>query len=307
MKRAFFFALQYFVSFQKNTQIMYKHLFLFVGLFALLGCDEAYESDNSEPGNTTAPVSDFSPSGSNAYWIYDVASSSSQVSEMNFTSTDSIYVASSNGTSFTLDANDDGIARGNMNILLTNGTLHKTSTTLVFNGTIDLPENLADLGFTQDLSIEDMILLDLNTSNNDELFSNETNFSETIDIQGVGIPVNVSSKISTTKINLHNSKTLNDTDYNNVFEAKFALNVAITGSFTIAGITQTIPILEAQDVMKTTYFYVENIGLVRAETTQGISLSNQLVSVLSLLNITLDFPTNITIENIEELRDFSLE
>ena len=73
------------------------------------------------------------------------------------------------------------------------------------------------------------------------------------------------------------------------------------------GITQTIPILEAQDVMKTTYFYVENIGLVRAETTQGISLSNQLVSVLSLLNITLDFPTNITIENIEELRDFSVE
>ena len=59
--------------------------------------------------------------------------------------------------------------------------------------------------------------------------------------------------------------------------------------------------------MKTTYFYVENIGLVRAETTQGISLSNQLVSVLSLLNITLDFPTNITIENIEELRDFSVE
>lgn len=286
---------------------MNKYLYLFAALLVLFGCDDAYESDNSGSGNTTAPVSDYSPSGSGAFWIYDVASSSSQVSEMNFTAMDSIYVASINGTSFSLDANIDGIARGNMNMLLTNGTLNKTSTTLVFDGTIDVPENLADLGFTQDLSIEDMTLLDLNVSNGGALFLSERDFSETIDIQGVSVPVEVHSKISTTRINLHDTKTLNGTDYDNVFEGEFALNIDITGAFTVAGITQTIPILEAQDVMKTTYFYVENIGLARAETIQGINLSNQLTALLSLLNITLDFPTAVTIENVEELRDFSLE
>ena len=286
---------------------MNKSLYLFAALLVLFGCDEAYESDNSESGNTTTPVSDFSPSGSGAYWIYDVTSSSSQVSDMNFTTMDSIYVTSNNGTAFTLEANDDGIARGNMNMLLTNGTLNKTSTTLMFDGAIDVPENLADLGFTQELSIEDMTLLDLNASNGGVLFLNEGDFSETIDIQGVSVPVEVQSKISTTKINLHDTKTLNGTDYDNVFEGAFTLNISITGSFTVGGIAQTIPILEAQDVMKTTYFYVENIGLVRAETTQGISLSNQLTTLLSLLNVTLDLPTAVAIENVEELRDFSLE
>jgi hypothetical protein len=286
---------------------MNKSLYLFAVLLVLFGCDEAYESDNSESGNTSPPVSDFSPSGSGAYWIYDVESSSSQVSDMNFTTMDSIYVATNNGNSFTLDANDDGIASGNMNILLTNGTLNKTSTTLVFDGAIDVPENLADLGFTQDLSIEDMTLLDLNASNGGVLFLNEGDFSETIDIQGVSVPVEVQSKITTTKINLHDTKTLNGTDYDNVFEGEFALNISISGSFTVAGITQTIPILEAQDVMKTTYFYVDNIGLVRAETVQGINLSNQLTALLSLLNITLDIPTTVAIENVEELKNFSVE
>ena len=286
---------------------MNKPIDLFAALLVLFGCDEAYESDNSESGNTSPPVSDFSPSGSGAYWIYDVTSSSSQVSDLNFTSMDSIYVASNNGNSFTLDANDDGIASGNMNILLANGTLNKTSTTLVFDGAIDLPENLADLGFTQDLSIENMTLLDLNASNGEALFLSEGDFSETIDIQGVGVPVEVRSKITTTKINLHDTKTLNGTDYDNVFEGEFALNISITGTFTVGVIEQTIPILEAQDVMKTTYFYVENIGLVRAETDQGISLSSQLTALLSLLNITLDIPTAVAIENVEELRDFSVE
>lgn len=286
---------------------MNKPIYLFAALLVLFGCDEAYESDNSESGNTSPPVSDFSPSGSGAYWIYDVTSSSSQVSDLNFTSMDSIYVASNNGNSFTLDANDDGIASGNMNILLANGTLNKTSTTLVFDGAIDLPENLADLGFTQDLSIENMTLLDLNASNGEALFLSEGDFSETIDIQGVGVPVEVRSKITTTKINLHDTKTLNGTDYDNVFEGEFALNISITGTFTVGVIEQTIPILEAQDVMKTTYFYVENIGLVRAETDQGISLSSQLTALLSLLNITLDIPTAVAIENVEELRDFSVE
>lgn len=286
---------------------MYKHFFLFVTIVNLLGCDEAYESDLSETGNTTTPISDFFPGGSNAYWLYDVSSSSSQVSEMNFTAIDSIYIASATGTSFSLGANDNGIARGNMNMLLTNGTISKTNTMLTFNGTIDVPENLADLGFTQELSIEDMMLLNLNALNGEEMFLSESDFSETIDIQGVSVPVDVSSKISTNKINFHDNITLNGTDYNAVFEGEFTLNIAITGTFTVAGSVQTIPVLQAQDVMKTSYYFADNVGLVRAETVQGFSLSSQLTTLLSLLNITLDFPASLSIDNVEELSDFSVE
>ena len=59
--------------------------------------------------------------------------SSTDVPEMSFTATDSIYLSSVDENSFTLNANNDGVANGSMNILLTNGTISKTPTTLVFD------------------------------------------------------------------------------------------------------------------------------------------------------------------------------
>ena len=284
---------------------MKKAIYLFIGFVFILSCsDEAYDSNTDNSNDTT---SDFSPSGDNDYWIYDVVSSSADVPEMNFTATDSIYISSIDENSFTLNANNNGVANGSMNILLTNGTISKTPTTLVFDGTIDVPQNLLDLGFTQDLSIENMTLLNLEASNNEEMFVQESNFSETIDIMGTDVPVEISSRISTKKINFYTNETINDTNYNDVFEAEFTLNIGIIGTFSVEGFTQTIPILETQDVMKVTYFYANNMGLVRAETIQGISLSSQLIGLLNFLDIPLDFPANVSIESIEELSDYSIE
>ena len=283
---------------------MKKAIYLFICFVFIISCDdEAYDSNIDNSNHIT---SDFSPSGDNDYWIYDVESSST-VPEMSFTSTDSIYLSSVDENSFTLNANNDGVANGSMNILLTNGTISKTPTTLVFDGNIDVPQNLLDLGFTQDLSIENMTLLNLEASNNEEMFVQESNFSEIIDIMGTDVPVEISSRISTKKINFYTNETINDTNYNDVFEAEFALNISVHGTFSVAGFTQTIPILETQDVMKVTYFYANNIGLIRAETSQGISLSSQLTSLLELLSIPLEFPPNVSIEGIEELSDYSIE
>ena len=284
---------------------MKKAIYLFICFVFIISCDdEAYDSNID---NSNDISSDFSPSGDNDYWIYDVESSSTDVPEMNFTATDSIYLSSFDENSFTLNANNDGVANGSMNILLTNGTISKTPTTLVFDGTIDVPQNLLDLGFTQDLSIENMTLLNLEASNNEEMFVQESNFSENIDIMGTDVPVEISSRISTKKINFYTNETINDTNYNDVFEAELALNISVNGTFSVAGFTQTIPILETQDVMKVTYFYANNIGLIRAETSQGISLSSQLTSLLELLSIPLEFPANVSIEGIEELSDYSIE
>ena len=284
---------------------MKKVIYLFIGFVFILSCsDEAYDSNTDNSNDTTA---DFSPSGDNDYWIYDVVSSSADVPEMNFTATDSIYISSVDENSLTFNANNDGVANGSMNILLTNGTINKTPTTLVFDGNIDVPQNLLDLGFTQDLTIENMTLLNLEASNNEEMFVQESDFSETIDIMDTDVPIEISSRISTKKINFYTNKAINGTNYNDVFEAEFALNIDINGTFSVAGFAQTVPVLEAQDVMKVTYFYANNIGLIRAETIQGVSLSSQLTGLLELLSIPLDFPANVSIEGIEELSDYSIE
>jgi hypothetical protein len=299
-----FFAL-IFVPLNYNIKKMKNTIYLFIGFVFILSCsDEAYDSNTDNSNDTT---SDFSPSGGNDYWIYDVVSSSSDVPEMNFTATDSIYISSVDENYFTLNANNNGVANGSMNILLTNGTISKTPTTLVFDGTIDVPQNLLDLGFTQDLSIENMTLLNLEASNNEEMFVEQSNFSEIIDIMGTNVPVEISGRISTKKINFYANETINNTNYNDVFEAEFALNISVNGTFSVEGFTQTIPILEAQDVMKMNYYYAKNIGLIRSETVQTINLSPQLTGLLEFLDIPLDFPANVSIESIEELSDYSIE
>lgn len=285
---------------------MKKTILSFVGFLMLFNCnDEAYDTDSESSNNTT--TIDFSPSGINAYWIYDVESNSLDALEMNFTAIDSIYVDSGDVNSFQLNANNDGVANGSMNLLLTNGSISKTPTTLVYDGSIEVPQNLLNLGFTQDLTIEAMTLLNLNASNSEEMFVQESNFSEIIEITETVVPVDVSSRVSTKKIDFYNNKIINGTDYADVFEAEFILNIEIIGSFSVAGFTQLVPILEGQDIMKINYFYANTIGLVHAETNQGISLSPQFTALLDFLSIPLDFPANVSIEGVEKMSDYSIE
>ena len=93
----------------------------------------------------------------------------------------------------------------------------------------------------------------------------ESNFPEIIDIMGTDVPVEISSRISTKKINFILMKLLMTQTITMFFEAEFALNISVNGTFSVAGFTQAIPILETQDVMKVTYFYANNIGLIREQ------------------------------------------
>ena len=82
---------------------MKKAIYLLLDLFIRCS-DEAYDSNTDNSNDTTG---DFSPSGDNDYWIYDVVSSSADA-EMNFTATDSIYMFNDEN-SFTLNANNNGV------------------------------------------------------------------------------------------------------------------------------------------------------------------------------------------------------
>ena len=89
-------------------------------MFIFISCSS---DDNESDTGSTPPVltaSDFSPNAEDSYWIYNVDSSSTDLPDMDFTSTDSLYVASTSNASYSLDANDGMGAEGSMNMLLYN-------------------------------------------------------------------------------------------------------------------------------------------------------------------------------------------
>ena len=102
--------------------------------------------------------------------------------------------------------------------------------------------------------ITDLILLDLEAANGAILSSLSGAFSDTIDIQGSAIPLNISYELSTIKENLYDTKLVNGTTYTNVYEGTLSFNLSVTGTITIFGFSQALNIIEPQNVLSVRYY-----------------------------------------------------
>lgn len=279
-----------------------KFFFLIVTVFAFSCSDESVDSSLAENN-----VSDFFPNNTNSYWKYVVDSNSEDLPDMNFVALDSVYVAESSDNSMSLAANNDASANGSMNMILTSGNLYKTVNTLVLDGIIDLTENLADLGFADSFTLTGLTLYDLEASN-ESIMSTETGTSSnSIPIQDTEVPVDVNFEIQTKKLNFHDSKTINQINYNNVFEGELTLSLGISATISLLGFPQTVSFLDTQDILSIRYYFAESIGMVNAEASQGFALSDELTTLLTLANIPLEIPSSINISSSEVLSDYALE
>lgn len=276
-----------------------KFLYLFLFLFIFISC-----SNNDSASEANEPVltaSIFSPNAEGNYWKYNVNSNSADLPEMDFSSIDSLYIASSSSTTFSLDANNGTGADGSMNSIITSGSLSTTDTTLKYSGALDLP---IDIDIDQAPEISDLILLDLDADNGAILSTIEGAFSENIDIQGTTIPINVNFELFTAKENLYESKILNGTSYANVYQGTLGLNLSVTGTITVFGFSSNINIIDSQDILSIQYYYGANVGLLRAESNQGYELAPEIIALISQTGGGDDLPFSASVSGVEELSNF---
>ena len=273
-------------------------------LLCIFSCsNETYEeSDDPDIDVTDPDPINYTPTTLGDYWIYDVESTSADTPAMNFTGTDSLYIATSTANAFTYQANNGMAALGSMNTLLVNGSLSKTATTLKYTGTLELP---IDIPITQMPAINDLTILDLDASDGEVLSDMSNSFSEIIDIQGTMIPIEISYSLTTKKENFYPTTSVNGMTYTNVYEATFKLNLSVTGTIALLGTSQTINIIQPQDVLSVRYSYGGDIGLLRAETTQGFQLSPEVIFLIQQLGGT-NMATASTTMSTEELSSYLL-
>jgi len=275
-------------------------LLLFLFALSIVCCsNETYEEEDMDVTDPADPVN-YVPNALSDYWIYDVESTSSDIPEMNFTGTDSLYIATSTANGFTYEANNGTAALGTMNTLLVNGSLSKTSTTLEYTGNLDLP---IDISITQMPAIDDLKLIDLEASNGEILSNFSNSFSESLDLQGAIIPIEISYDLTTKKENFYPTTALNGMTYTNVYEATVTLNISVIGTVSVFGISQTISIIQPQDVLSVRYFYGGNIGLVRAESVQGFELGDEIILLIQQSGGT-DLTTSTQTISVEELNSY---
>jgi hypothetical protein len=278
---------------------------LFLLLLSIFSCsNETYEESGDPNMDVTDPDStplNFVPNTQGDYWVYNVESSNNDIPEMNFTGTDSLYIATSTTDEFTYEANNGMAALGTMTTLLTNGSLSKTTTTLEYTGTLEFP--IETISISEMPTINDLKIIDLDASNGEILSSFSENFSESIEIQGTNIPIEVSYALTSKKENFYATTSLNGMTYTNVFEATIRFNLSVTGTVTVFGASQSINFIQPQDILTVRYFYSGDVGLVRAESTQGFELSPELILLIQQLGET-NMTTSAQTVSVEELTRF---
>ena len=276
-----------------------RQLYLFLGLFIFFNCSS--EDNESETTYPVLTASDFSPNSEGSYWMYNVDSASADLPEMDFSSIDSLYIVSTSNAAYTLEANNGIGADGSMNSILTSGSLSTTDTTLTYSGALDLP---IDIVVDQALEISDLILIDLEADNGSVLSAIEGAFTETIDIQGSMIPINVNFELFSAKEDLYDSKIVNGVSYTNVYEGTLNFNLSVTGTITIFGFGQNINIIESQNILSIRYYYGANLGLLRAESEQGFELAPEVIALIDQTGGGNEFPSSATVTGVEALINY---
>jgi len=276
-----------------------RHLYLFLVLFIFFSCSS--EDNESETTDPVLTASDFSPNSEGSYWVYNVDSTSSDLPEMDFNSIDSLYIVSTSNAAYILEANNGIGADGSMNSILTSGSLSTTDTTLIYSGALDLP---IDIVVDQALEISDLILIDLEADNGSVLSTIEGAFTETIDIQGSMIPINVNFELFSAKEDLYDSKIVNGVSYTNVYEGTLNFNLSVTGTITIFGFGQNINIIESQNILSIRYYYGANLGLLRAESEQGFELAPEVIALIDQTSGGNEFPSSATVTGVEALINY---
>ena len=261
---------------------------------------ESGNSNNTDNGENSAV---YFPLTENNYWRYEV-NASSEIDELNYTEIDSLYVAINNGYTYGLEVNAvDSPGYGTMSNLLANGELTATETALFFSGTLSL---LDDLGIDESYNLEDLKLYDKEATPSEVLYSNSGSFSQSIALDGFDLPISASYTLTNQLTNIIENMTVYGQNYSSIMEGELILNLSIDLEIEIIGISQTINILPAQNVLVMDHFFAENIGLIKAVAEQSFNLDTSLESIINLAGIELDIPSSLLFTNTQELMNFEL-
>ena len=268
-------------------------------LFCLLlwNCSEDDTSSEDTPNETF--TGNFFPLTTNNEWRYEVNNTDNDTNTTE-TNEDVLTVESESSNGFTLTANDGTVAYGTMSNILTTGELTRTETTLATNGSLSLP--IDGLDFSIDFN--NALLYDTQASLNTELSSQTDSFTQ--DLQG--FPITITYELTSTQLeNLNNLSVLN-TNYDTVTSANITLRLSVSTTVTVGGFSQTLSLIDMQDVMSVDAFYAKNVGLISADAQIGYTLNANTLTLLELAGIELtNLPTSMSVTNTQELTTYTLQ
>jgi hypothetical protein len=154
--------------------------------------------------------------------------------------------------------------------IITNGDLRKNNGQLIFNGTLSLDLNtLAGQQLNLDpinIEVSNAILYDSGANSGANLFTKTEQFTQNITVQGTEVPLNINYTLETTQEEFLMAYSVNDVEYNDVISSSIRLNVEASFDVFVS-----IPIIDNQEVLKSTNYFAADTGLIFSDNLYSIS------------------------------------
>lgn len=230
----------------------------------LLSCS----SDDSSGSNT---ISNFNlPLSTNNYWVYDV-------STQDMSSRDSLYIfgeTSINSNTYNTFKTKDDMASGFYSNSLRNNNVRKEGSKVLLTGDLSLNAG-QNLPTTFDLTLDDFVIFNANAGSNQTMDSQSGTINETIN----EYPLTINYTLKTVNVANYSTYTSPNNDtYTDVREVKVILNASITTTLNGFPVTALTP----QDVVVSTQFIADNIGVVHTQTVTSYSVNGLIADALSI-------------------------
>lgn len=262
-----------------------KTKFILASLFAVV-LFSSCSHNNDDPGVDNSPPTTFLPLTNGNYWVYDVDNGGT-------ISRDSLYISH--------DTIINSVTYKKMKTLAAPTGFF--SSTLKDNGVkidgskLEMTGNFSiNFGLTSpiNLSLTDFVFFKENAAVNEVLSTTSGTINQTVQTYPLTIDYTLKTVCDGSLANYLSS---NGDMYTDVKKTKVVLNLKITTTQVVSGITVPITIMNAQDVVTSTQYYSKNIGMFYANTLINYQLN-------SIPGVTLPIPSSQTATQQEFLSNY---
>lgn len=266
---------------------MKKIAYTIAALAAAIAFSCSSDDDNGNNGNSTAV---YLPMDNGNYWVYNTSTEGAE-GAADASGRDSLYVANdtvigaNTYKKFKTLAASTGFYSGSLSgngVRLSGGKLLVTGSTSIAVSE-DIPFSIA---------ITDFAFFDANATSGQQIGSTSGSFQQTIQ----GLPLTFTYTLKTTAGDDAESLIVNGSNYTNI------KTVLTTLTLKIALDTFSLTMLPQQDVLVSTQYFAEGVGMIKTSTDITYNLAD-----FSSLGITLPIPQSGSAHQDEVLDTYSVD
>ena len=234
-------------------------------------------SSDDENSGTNPQNQNYFPLVVENQWNYENTQTTDEASQ---TSAETLSVESEsnteNGSTYNLESTSTQ-AGVSFTSILSNGDVFKNDGKLLLSGNVDLDIDQVEIP-NFDINFEDLVVYDTQAVEGSILFTDDQvlNLPEFNDIS-----LTLSLSIESKSLGEFQNFDANGELYENVIGSEFIVSIGVDATTTVAPFPFpiTIAVIEFQEVVNSTNYFANEVGLIQSETNLNISFSEELSQV----------------------------